>query len=556
MKLSFEEIIPYRNGKAGLITGLCEQIGLDKIFDAFLTAHTGRPPEISYGHLAEMMLVTMADEHHPLYRMHDYLENVDLDSLLGTPIDRNKLNDDRFGGFLDLLQEAGGADILSAIAVQAFKHYGIRLSSVNFDTTSKVMWGQYESEEGTIGAVDITFGYSKQHRPDKKQIMFGMGVTQGICVDGQVFSGNLSDKTYNVDNLDRASSMKELFESDGEPFFYIADSAAFTREFLEKAKRLKIEIITRMPDNVIECRKAIEKALDQLETLPIYHHETQTRPSVYRVLSDACIYHDVPMNMAVCYSEKLEETKKSTVGKRVLKERDAIDKVIKRLSKRTFACLEDAQIEIETQSKADLAKLKYHSTTLQIVEEAIKRPGRPSKTPENDLSKTIFSLDISVNQDAERIQRCIQRECIFVVVSTDQTITGEAILREYKTQGGVERKFQFLKSPQFVNALYVDSPRRVEALGYLMLILMLVLSIAEHVVRREMKKESATILGPGDKKLTRPSLIAIFRIFFSVKTAAIRMDGKLHRGFNEPLRPNVKAVMRYLGIPEDIFIRG
>lgn len=89
-----------------------------------------------------------------------------------------------------------------------------------------------------------------------------------------------------------------------------------------------------------------------------------------------------------------------------------------------------------------------------------------------------------------------------------------------------------------------------------MLILMLVLSIAEHVVRREMTKESAMILGPGDKKLTRPSLMAIFRMFFSVKTAAIRMDGKLHRGFNEPLRPNVKAVMRYLSIPEDIFIRG
>lgn len=31
MKLSFEETIPYRNGKAGLITGLCEQIGLDSM---------------------------------------------------------------------------------------------------------------------------------------------------------------------------------------------------------------------------------------------------------------------------------------------------------------------------------------------------------------------------------------------------------------------------------------------------------------------------------------------------------------------------------------------
>lgn len=556
MGLSFEQIIPYYSGKAGLIIGICEQIGLGKIFDEHLTSHNGRPTDIQYGHLAQMMLVTMADEHHPLYRIRDYFERIDLDSLFNCSIDRNKLNDDRFGGFLDLMQQAGGANLLSAIAVQAFKHYGIRLGSVNFDTTSKVMWGQYATEEGTVGAVDITFGYSKQHRPDKKQIMYGMGVTQGICIDGQVFSGNLSDKAYNVDNLDRAAHLRDQFESDGTPFFYIADSAAFTREFLEKAKRLQIEIITRMPDNVLECRRAVEKALDQLDTLPVYKYETATEPSVYRIMSESCVYHDVPMKMAVCYSEKLEASKRKTVEKRIAKEREALETLVKRLGKRTFACREDAQIEIETLMKSEISKIKYHDIGLEITEEIIKRPGRPSKNPDANPTRSIFSVIVSIREDKQKIQRCINKECIFVVVSTDQSLSGEAILREYKTQGGVERKFQFLKSPQFVNALYVDSPRRVEALGYLMLILMLVLSIAEHVVRREMKKESATIMGPGDKKLTRPSLMAIFRIFFSVKTSAIRVNGTLHRGFNEPLRPNVKAVMRYLGIPEDIFIRG
>ncbi|GAU79323.1 hypothetical protein F3D3_3982 [Fusibacter sp. 3D3] len=42
---------------------------------------------------------------------------------------------------------------------------------------------------------------------------------------------------------------------------------------------------------------------------------------------------------------------------------------------------------------------------------------------------------------------------------------------------------------------------------------MLILSVAEYVVRREMCTEAATIIGPGNKKLTRPSLIAIFHIF-------------------------------------------
>lgn len=80
-----------------------------------------------------MMLVSTADDHHLLFRMHDYFE---------------------------------------------------------FDTTSKVMWSQYETSEGPQGVVDISLGYSKQNRPKKKQIKLSMRTTQDICIDGQFLSGN------------------------------------------------------------------------------------------------------------------------------------------------------------------------------------------------------------------------------------------------------------------------------------------------------------------------------------------------------------------------------
>lgn len=556
MDISFDQITPYRNGKAGLIAGLCQQIGLDKIFDEFLTPHTGRPADIAYGVLAQMMLVTMADDHHPLSRISEYFKTIDIGSIFNAPIDLSKLNDDRFGGFLDLMHEADGAKIMSAVAVNAFNHYGIALSSVNFDTTSKIMWGEYETSEGTVGTIDITFGHSKQHRPDKKQMKLSMGTTQGVCIDGRIHSGNMSDKTYNVDNLERAAELKSLFKRDENPFFYIADSAAFTKEFLLKARSLNMDVITRMPDNILECKYAIEKTLDQLEALTVYEIPSSTTPSSYRILSDQCVYHDMTLNMAVCYSQKLEKSKTETIKKRVLKEREDLEKQLKLLSKRPFACLDDALIEIDAFNKQALKKNKYHTVSLESNEETIKRAGRPSKNPDLNTTRIEYKILYEIKKETAVIERAIKKECIFVVVSTNLDFSGYDILREYKTQGAVERKFQFLKSPQFVNSLYVDSPRRVESLGYLMLILMLILSVAEYVVRREMSKDFATIIGPGNKKLTRPSLIAIFRIFYSVETAAVSINGKLHRGLTEPLMPNVKSVMKYLGIPEEIFIRG
>jgi transposase len=75
-------------------------------------------------------------------------------------------------------------------------------------------------------------------------------------------------------------------------------------------------------------------------------------------------------------------------------------------------------------------------------------------------------------------------------------LTGEEILTEYKTQSSVEKKFQQLKSPHFVNSLYLDTPERIEALTYMILISMMILSIAEHVVRRELKATGEKIIGP------------------------------------------------------------
>lgn len=418
------------------------------------------------------------------------------------------------------------------------------------------MWGKYETDEGLEGAIDISFGYSKQKRPDKKQIKLSMGTTQGICFDGEVLSGNMDDKRFNIDNLERAVRLRERFSNTSDDFFYIADSAAFTKEFLEKAQKLNVKVITRMPDQIKESKATIEKAAASLEAMITIEIPTSTKPAIYRISEGFCKYHDTSLKMAVCYSENLESSKRQTVEKRVVKEQEALEKLVQRMNKRSFACSEDAQLEIEKLKKQELSKIRYHNIEIEIDEVITRRKGRPSKTPELDATKSIFNLMFNIEKDTESVENAIVKECIFIVVSTDLNMSAEAILREYKTQSAVERKFQFLKSPQFVNALYVESPKRVEALGYLMLILMLILSVAEHVVRRELAKDNKFIIGPGDVKMPRPSLIAIYRIFVSVVTTTVTIDGKVHRGYHKPLRDNVRTIMGYLGISESLFIRG
>lgn len=83
MKIPYESITPHFAGKAGLISGLAQQIGVDRIFNEALEKHTGRPSEVHYGTLAQMMLVNIADEHRPLSRLDEYFEHIDAESLFG-----------------------------------------------------------------------------------------------------------------------------------------------------------------------------------------------------------------------------------------------------------------------------------------------------------------------------------------------------------------------------------------------------------------------------------------------------------------------------------------
>jgi len=83
----------------------------------------------------------------------------------------------------------------------------------------------------------------------------------------------------------------------------------------------------------------------------------------------------------------------------------------------------------------------------------------------------------------------------------------------------------------------------------------MVLSIAEFVVRRELEKEDAIIIGPGKVKMKKPSLVAIYQIFYEVQTIVYHAGAQTQREFSHPLNASILKILKCLSIPEGIFIR-
>jgi transposase len=302
----------------------------------------------------------------------------------------------------------------------------------------------------------------------------------------------------------------------------------------------------------------MEEAVNKLATLEVTELiNAQGQTITYRLLEQTCTYQEHELKLTVCYSEALKATKKSTVNKAVEKEAELISKVSKTLSKREFACEEDANREMEKMNSKEFKKLMFHDISFSLRKKEQRKRGRPAKDAVPAEQEYHYFVEVTpiVNQD--KITKAIDKACCFVLCSNDLNITGEKMLREYKTQDCVEKKFQQLKSPQFVNSIYIDSSKRIEAFSYLMLICILMLSLAEYVVRRGLSQDKDYIIGPGNIKMKRPTQRAIYDIFYAVRIRVIcYSDRPWERSFAKPLNDSLKKVLKYLGIPEKTFIRG
>ena len=83
---------------------------------------------------------------------------------------------------------------------------------------------------------EITYGYSKDKRPDLKQFLVSMlCVDRNIPILGTTTDGNASDKTLNNELLTNISTYMARHGLEPGAYVYVADSAFVTEDNLKKA---------------------------------------------------------------------------------------------------------------------------------------------------------------------------------------------------------------------------------------------------------------------------------------------------------------------------------
>ena len=104
--------------------------------------------------------------------------------------------------------------------------------------------------------------------------------------------------------------------------------------------------------------------------------------------------------------------------------------------------------------------------------------------------------------DSKEFERILHIESTFILITTLlDTIQypDRFILGEYKEQISVENAFRFLKNPAYLGPVYVEKKNRIEAIGYIFILVLLLACYLEYRVRESLKTTNEAVQLPGNK---------------------------------------------------------
>lgn len=496
----------------GIVAGIIDSIGIVEIINELIGVE--KDEKVNAGQVVKAMIINgLGFVSKPLYMFPKYFETIACEHLIGAGVKPEYLNDDKLGRVMDKLFIKGLDTIFFIIAVKAAQKFGVSLSTSHLDSSSMHVHGQYntslpevifesqkvenspelkELEVKSPKEITITYGYSRDHRPDLKQFIIEM-----ICSgDGDIpiflklASGNQADSSCFGQIAVEYQQQLEVNS------LIVADCALYTESNLKMMSDLRW--LCRVP-------LSIKAAKLLISTIPESELIDSTIPG-YKLASKTENYAGIEQRWLVVQSQERRESDLRKLTQKVIKAESKAVQDLKKLSQEEFACEADAIKALSKLSK----QFKYHQINVSIVTQ-IK-----SKTKDSP-QEISYQISATVSEDESKINTELLSAGRFIIATNvldSKELSNDSMLREYKAQQSCERGFGFLKDPLFfADSIFLKSPERIESLGMIMGLCLLVYTLAQRHIRNALLESKSTIKNQLGKATNRPTLRWIFQCF-------------------------------------------
>ena len=318
----------------GIIAGIIDQMGLESRTNECLETHPQQIVSPGKG-VKAMILNGLGFVSAPLYLYEGFFLGKATSHLLGEGIAPAHLNDDYLGRLLDKIYAYGASEWFSLIAMDAYRAFGIETRRYHLDSRRFSVQGDYDPETAATepDCIEITYGHSKDHRPDSKQF-----ITEMICSnDGavplafQVSSGNQSGSAVLAERLRVFAQQWDVNA------LLVADAALYSAENLAMMGGLRW--ITRVPLTL----SAAQALVTDLAAEDFVESE---RPG-YRFSSLCSTYGEVKQLWVVVENQARIASDHRQVDKQVEKQLKRAEQQWRTQQKTDFECAEDARLQAQ-----------------------------------------------------------------------------------------------------------------------------------------------------------------------------------------------------------------
>lgn len=523
MKKPLEGIEIVNLDHLGIVAGIIDEMELEEEVNKIVgikAKETIRPGQV----MKAMILNGLGFLSAPIYLFEAFFEGKATEHLIGKGVTAKQLNDDRIGRALDKYYQAGTTKLFTAIALKAAQKFQVKMNSVHLDSSSISVEGEYKSREEEsqeieqessereeeIKAIKIVHGYSRDKRPDLKQFIMDTIVSGDgdVPLYLKIDDGNADDKSVFVSRL---KEFKKEWTFEG---ICVADSALYTADNISAMAGMKW--ITRVPLSIKEAR-------DKLENIEEKAWE-ESEIKGYKIAETSSEYGGQKQRWIVIESESRLSADIKKIDKEVEKQLEKTKVLLRKLSRQEFACIADAEMAIKKLSDCG----KYHQITeIEYREKSGKE--RTSKTKvESQKKTTVYQVTGKIGTRSPAIKAEKEKAGRFILATNildNKSVSNQQILAEYKAQQSNERGFRFIKDPLFFTAsVFVKNPERVEAIGMIMGLCLLVYNLAQRKLRQQLEANNEGVKNQVKKLTNKPTMRWIFQMFQAVHL--VRKNGE------------------------------
>jgi transposase len=552
-----------RLGPLPLINHFLARMGLFELLEQHVATTDGRST-VSHAQALGVLLRSIIVEREPIYRQQESTTGFAAGLFGIDAAQAQRLSDDRIGRALDRLFDADRAALLTEVVLAVAQRFGVRMQQLHNDSTSISVCGQYSAASGRSvrcrQARAITYGYSRDHRPDLKQLLFILTTDAdgGVPVHFRCADGNTTDVRTHIETWNALRALAGRAD-----FLYVADSklcSADNMSHIDSAGGRFVTVMPRSRQEDAQFRKWVQANSPAWELVwdrPNARDADGPRDLWYVFkpeLPSAELY-----GIVWVWSTLLTLHQTHRRQKHLAAATEQLSELKRRLGAARARLRGAAQIDLQVAQILDRYSVGRYVKVSRVVREVHTfkqaRRGRPG--PDTAYRKvTRKRYDIEWTMDEGAIAYDKRSDGQYPLITNDRSLTPVQVLTAHKGQPRIEKRFEQLKTVHEIAPVFLKNEARIEALFTLYFLALLVQALIERELRQAMHAAQIEQLPlyPEARACRRPTTEHILRLFSLAERVSVLAGAEVIRVFPPELTELQRQVLGLLGVPSSAYV--